>query len=86
MLRAAAKHFNISRERVDKMLTFSVQPRFRQEASTEWPKLDGFTVVIIAWLDADKAVHRKRCHTAKHLFDRLQAEHGVTGGSTFIKD
>ena len=84
--RAAAKHFNISRGTVEKMLAFSVPPGYRREKPIKRPKLDGFTEVIDAWLEADKAVHRKQRHTAKRVFDRLRAEHGFTGGYTIIKD
>ena len=84
--RAAAKHFNISRGTVEKMLAFSVPPGYRREKPIKRPKLDGFTEIIDAWLEADKAVHRKQRHTAKRIFERLQAEHGFTGGYTIIKD
>lgn len=78
--RAAAKHFNISRGTVDKMLAFSVPPGYRRDKPIRRPKLDGFTEFIDAWLEADKAVHRKQRHTAKRIWERLQAEHGFTGG------
>lgn len=84
--RAAAKHFNISRGTVEKMLAFSVPSGYRREKPIKRPKLDGFTEIIDAWLEADKAVHRKQRHTAKRIFERLQAEHGFTGGYTIIKD
>jgi len=84
--RAAAKHFNISRGTVDKMLAFSVPPGYRREKPITRPKLDGFTEIIDAWLEADKTIHRKQRHTAKRIWTRLQAEHGFTGGYTIIKD
>jgi transposase len=84
--RAAAKHFNISRGTVEKMLAFSVPPGYRREKPIRRPKLDGFTEFIDAWLEADKAVHRKQRHTAKRIWERLQAEHGFTGGYTIVKD
>jgi transposase len=76
--RAAAKHFNISRGTVDKMLAFSVPPGYRRDKPIRRPKLDGFTQFIDAWLEADKAVHRKQRHTGKRIWERLQAEHGYT--------
>ena len=84
--RAAAQHFNISRDTVDKALAFSVPPGYRRTAPIKRPKLDGFTEIIDAWLDGDKAVNRKQRHTAKRVFDRLREEHGFTGGYTIIKD
>ena len=84
--RAAARHFNISRDSVRKMLSFSSPPGYRREKAIKRPKLDGFTEIIDAWLDGDKDVHRKQRHTAKRVFDRLRDEHGFTGGYTIIKD
>jgi transposase len=84
--RAAARHFNISRGTVEKVLAFSAPPGYRRTVPIKRPKLDGFTEIIDAWLEADKAVHRKQRHTAKRLFERLRAEHGFTGGYTIIKD
>ena len=84
--RAAARHFNISRDSVDKMLSFSAPPGYRRQAPIKRPKLDGFTEIIEAWLDGDKNAHRKQHHTAKRVFDRLRAEHGFTGGYSIIKD
>lgn len=84
--RAAAAHFNISRDTVEKALAFSVPPGYRRTAPIKRPKLDGFTEIIDAWLDGDKTVHRKQRHTAKRIFDRLRDEHGFTGGYTIIKD
>ena len=84
--RAAARHFNISRDSVDKILAFSAPPGYRRQKPINRPKLDGFTEIIDAWLDGDRDVHRKQHHTAKRVFDRLRAEHGFTGGYTIIKD
>jgi hypothetical protein len=44
--RAAAKHFNISRGTVEKMLAFSVPPGHRREKPIRRPKLEGFTEFI----------------------------------------
>ncbi len=84
--RAAARHFNISRDSVAKILAFSVPPGYRRQRPIKRPKLDGFTEIIDAWLDGDKDVHRKQRHTAKRVYDRLREEHGFTGGYTIIKD
>ncbi len=84
--RAAARHFNISRDSVRKMLSFSSPPGYRREKAIKRPRLDGFTEIIDAWLDGDKDVHRKQRHTAKRIFERLRDEHGFSGGYTIIKD
>lgn len=62
--RAAARHFNISRDTVDKAMAFSIPPGYRRTSPVKRPKLDGFTEIIDSWLDGDKDVHRKQHHTA----------------------
>ena len=84
--RELARHFNISRDSVRKMLSFSTPPRYRREKPVKRPKLDGFTEIIDGWLEEDKKVLRKQRHTAKRIHERLQAEHKFTGGYTIIKD
>jgi len=84
--REAARHFNISRDSVAKMLAFSAPPGYRRQKPIKRPKLDGFTEIVDAWLDGDRDVRRNQRHTAKRVFDRLRAEHGFTGGYTIIKD
>ena len=84
--RAAARHFNISRDTVDKVMAFSVPPGYRRTAPIKRPKLDGFTEIIDGWLEGDLDIHRKQRHTAKRVFERLRDEHGFTGGYTIVKD
>jgi transposase len=84
--REAAKHFNISRETVRKMLSYSEPPGYRRTAAVRRPKLEAFVLIIDARLDGDRQVPRKQRHTAKRVFDRLREEHSFTGGYTIIKD
>src|SRR3546814_13029202 len=84
--RAAAKRFNVSRETVRKMLSFSSPPGYRRQSVPQRPQLDGFVAIIDGWLEGDRSVRRKQRHTAKRVFDRLRNEHGFTGGYTIIKD
>ena len=84
--REAAKRFNISRDTVRKMLSYSEPPGYRRTAAVRQPKLEAFIAIIDAWLDEDRQVPRKQRHTAKRVFDRLRDEHGFTGGYTIIKD
>ena len=48
------------------------------------PKLDGFTGIVDAILEADTDpdVPRKQRHTAHRIFERLRDEHGFSGGYT----
>jgi hypothetical protein len=82
--RQAAKHFNISRDSVAKMLSYSVPPGYRRRSRVSRPKLDAFVATIDQWLDEDVKVPRKQRHTAKRVFDRLREECGFTGGYTII--
>ena len=50
------------------------------------PKLEPFLPIIHEILKQDQHAPRKQRHTAKRIFDRLQAEHGYDGGYTIIKD
>ena len=84
--REAARRFNISRDTVRKMLSYSGPPGYRRTAPVRRPKLEAFIAIIDAWLDEDRQVPRKQRHTAKRVFDRLRDEHGFTGGYTIIKD
>jgi len=84
--REAARHFNISRDSVAKMMAYSVPSGYRRTAPVKRPKLDAFTGIIDGWLDGDREVHRKQRHTAKRVFERLRDEHGFTGGYTIVKD
>ena len=83
--REAARHFNISRDSVRKMVAFSIPPGYRLKAAVKRPKLGAFTGIIDAWLEGDREVHRKQRHTSKRLFERLRDEHGFTGGYTIVK-
>lgn len=84
--REAARVFNVSRDTVRKMMSFSVPPGYRRQAEVRRPKLDPFLPIIEGWLEADRTMPRKQRHTAKRVFDRLREECGFTGGYTIIKD
>lgn len=84
--RAAAKRFNVSRDTVRKMLSFSSPPAYRRQSVPQRPKVDGFVAIIDGWLGGDRSVPHKQRHTAKRVFDRLRTEHGFAGGYTIIKD
>ena len=44
--RATARHFNNSRDTVDKVMALSLPPGYRRRAPIKRPKLDGFTEII----------------------------------------
>ena len=84
----AGRRFGIDRRTVKKMLRYSAPPGYRRTKPVRRPKLDGFTGIIDAILEADAApeVPRKQRHTAHRIFERLRDEHGFRGGYTIVKD
>lgn len=84
--RQAAKHFNLSRDTVRKMLSFSVPPGYRRQAEIKRPKLDAFIGIIDSILEADLTAPLKQRHTAKRIYGRLKDEFGFTGGYTIVKE
>ena len=58
--RQAAKHFNISRDSVAKMMSYSTPPGYRRQSPIRRPKLDAFISTIDRWLDEDMKVSRKQ--------------------------
>jgi transposase len=86
MSRAAAKHFNMSRDTVRKMLSFSTPPGYRRQSVSAAPEAGRVCGDHRSWLEGDRGVPRKQRHTAKRVFDRLRTSMGFTGGYTIIKD
>ena len=82
------RRFGIDRRTVKKMLSYSAPPGYRRTKAVRRPKLNGFTGIVDAILeaDADPDVPRKQRHTAHRIFERLRDEHGFTGGYTIVKD
>ena len=86
--REAGRRFGIDRRTVKKMLSYSAPPGYRRTKPVRRPKLEGFTGIVDAILEADRApdVPRKQRHTAHRIFERLRDEHGFTGSYTIVKD
>ena len=85
-VREASRVFGLHRDTVRKMLSYSVPPGYRRQSSPRKPKLEPFTGVIDAILEADTRVPRKQRHTAKRIFERLRDEYGFDGQYTIVKD
>ena len=70
----AGRRFGIDRRTVKKMLTYSAPPGYRRTKPVRRPKLDGFTGIVDAILEADTDpdVPRKQRHTAHRIFERLR--------------
>ena len=85
-VREASRVFGLHRDTVRKMLVYSVPPGYRRQSSPRKPKLEPFTGVIDAILEADTRIPRKQRHTAKRIFERLRDEYGFDGQYTIVKD
>ena len=68
----AGRRFGIDRRTVKKMLSYSAPPGYRRTKPVRRPKLDGFTGIVDAILEADTDpdVPRKQRHTAHRIFER----------------
>ncbi len=65
----AGRRFGIDRRTVKKMLSYSAPPGYRRTKPVRRPKLDGFTGIVDAILEADTDpdVPRKQRHTAHRI-------------------
>ena len=84
----AGRRFGIDRRTVKKMVSYSAPPGHRRTKPVRRHKLDGFTGIVSAILEADTDpdVPRKQRHTAHRIFERLRDEHGFASGYTIVKD
>ena len=71
---------------LEKILSHSSPPGYRQSRRRVRPKIDPHLDWIGDILLSDKAAHPKQRHTAKRIFDRLVAERSYQGGYTAVKD
>ena len=85
-VREASRVFGLHRDTVRKMLAYSAPPGYRRQNPLRRPKLEPFTGVIGAILEADRQVPRKQRHTAKRILERLRDEYGFDGQYTIVKD
>ncbi len=81
LLRETGMHWTT----LEKILAFSEPPGYRMEQARPKPKIGPYEKRIEEILKKDGEVPKKQRHTAKKIFERIQAE-GYTGGYTAIKD
>ena len=83
--RQIARDFDISRDSVAKMLSYSEPHKYRQTGPIRRPKLDPYVDQIDNWLADDKMRPRKQRHSAKKILERLRDECRFDGGYTIVK-
>jgi transposase len=81
ILRETGMHWST----LEKILTHSQPPGYRMKQLRRKGKLGPYVDAIRRILAEDKLVPKKQRHSAKRIFDRLQAE-GYTGGYTVVKE
>ncbi len=74
--REASRVLGLSRKTVAKMCRFSAPPGYMRTKPVERPTLGPFFGVIDAILESDRQAPAKQRHTAKRIFERLEAEQG----------
>jgi transposase len=70
---------------LEKILSHSSPPGYREQKLRLKPKLGGYVARIRQILREDKLMPKKQRHTAKRIFERLQQE-GYRGGYTVVKE
>lgn len=85
-IRQAAREFGLARKTIRKMLQFSLPPGYERKKPVTKPKLGPWLGIIDQILEEDRERQKKQRHTAKRIWQRLQAEHGFGGGYTVVKD
>ena len=81
ILRETGMHWST----LQKILTHSAPPGYRQTQPRPQPKIGPYRERIQQILMADRELPRKQRHTAKRIWERLQEE-GYTGGYTAVKE
>ena len=81
ILRETGMHWST----LQKILTNSAPPGYRQSQPRPQPKIGPYRDRIQQILMADRELPRKQRHTAKRIWERLQEE-GYTGGYTAVKE
>jgi transposase len=77
-IRELAIRHHLHRRTVRQALASAVPPPRKAYPHQPRPAPDPYTQVIDEWLLADRDVPRKQRHTARRVWQRLVAEHGVT--------
>jgi transposase len=83
--RSIKKDYKIGSAALEKVLTNSEPPGYRQTVVRPKPQLGNFLSVIDEILESDKTAPRKQRHTAKRIFERLRDEYGYTGCSSQVR-
>ena len=83
-IRALAERHHVHRRAVRQALASATPPK-RKVAEREAPALGPWTMLIRAWLVADREAPRKQRHTARRVHQRLIAEYGANLAESTVR-
>jgi transposase len=84
--RGACKKYGLGWHTLTKILAHDEPPGYRKSEPRAKPKIDEFLPIIRQILVDDRQAPKKQRHTAHRIWQRLQQEHGFSGGYTIVKD
>lgn len=84
--RAACAKYNLGWHALKKILAHAEPPGYRQREARPRRVLAAVLPIIHEILVADGKAPKKQRHTAKRIFERLNAEYGCQGGKTVVED
>lgn len=84
-IRELARTFHHSRTTIRRALSDPGPWSYRRQRSSQEPVMGPVAEIVIHWLEDDFNRPRKQRHTAKRIWERLQAEYGFRGGQSTVR-
>jgi transposase len=84
--RSILREYGIHFQTLQKILTYSEPPGYRQIAPRSKRKIGPYLPIIEEILRTDQQAPKKQRHTAKRIYDRLKEEYDYDGGYTAVKE
>jgi len=84
-IRAVARAFRVSRKTVRRALADPGPWEYHRSQAAPAPVMDPVATVVERWLLDDQSAPRKQRHTARRIWQRLQAEYAFQGGESTVR-
>lgn len=84
--RSVCRQYGIAHKTLQKILSHSEPPGYRQQLPRRKTKLESCLATIEEILSGDREAPRKQHHSARRIFERLRDEPGYEGGITQVKE
>ena len=84
--RSILREYGIHFQTLQKILSYSDPPGYRQKAPRSKRKIGPYLPIIEEILRTDQQAPKKQRHTAKRIFNRLKEEYDYDGGYTGVKE